>query len=134
MRLEDFWKFLTGISIPEILETRKSHKHFLPPSDMFSGNDLGSHVFNGMPFLNTATKSTPRYQNSQWRGDFTPSPLGSLGSPLPESLDLFNDTAAMQRVTQPPCNPFQQVSTCLLISYLLSGRIYLQKSATPIIA
>ncbi|KAG1792514.1 uncharacterized protein HD556DRAFT_1444508 [Suillus plorans] len=77
---------------------------------MFSGGDSGSHVFNGMSFLNTAQKSTPRYQNSQWGGDFTPSPLGSLGSPLSESLDLFNDTslAAMQRVTQPPCNPFQQ--------------------------
>src|SRR6267154_776617 len=106
---------------------------------MFSGSasDGGSHIFNGMPFLNTAQKLTPRYQNSQWGRDFsTPSPLGSLGSPLPESLDLFNDTslAAMQWVTQPPCNPFQQVSTCLLLPCLVSGRIYSQKSATPIIA
>ncbi|KAG2346663.1 hypothetical protein BDR05DRAFT_997079 [Suillus weaverae] len=77
---------------------------------MFSGSNGSSHMFNGVPFLNTAQKSTPRYQNSQWGGDFTPSPLGSLGSPLTESLDLFNDTslAAMQRVTQAPCNPFQQ--------------------------
>jgi hypothetical protein len=83
-------------------------------------------MFNGVPFLNTAQNSTPRYQNSQWGGDLTPSPLGSLGSPLTESLDLFNNTslAAMQRVTQAPCNPFQQVSSCLLLPRLVSECIY----------
>ncbi|KAG1856497.1 hypothetical protein C8R48DRAFT_775907 [Suillus tomentosus] len=77
---------------------------------MFSGGDSGSHIFNGMSFLNTAQKSTPRYQNSQWGGDFTPSPLRSSGSPLSQSLDLFNDTSlvAMQQIMQLPCNPFQQ--------------------------
>lgn len=39
---------------------------------MFSSSDGSFHMFNGVPFLNTAQNSTHRYQNSQWGGDLTP--------------------------------------------------------------